>query len=188
LFYPSPTIDRATAVRLPVPTGGPLPSEPVSLWEIKEELRITLDDELARLDTLASAARQWIEQQYRLALIAGQHRCTVPVTANGRADLPIYPVREVLSVARRGRDGVDEALTETQWRADLDYRPARVWLPCAGVYVVTCATGWESPALVPGPVKQAVIYRVWGYFDRVPTEDWMRIVRHALQPYTLRAL
>lgn len=176
-----PSFARATAVRLPRESGQPAPPEPVALVEILRELRITLPDELQRIARLAVAARQWIEQQYRLALIAGTHRCVVPVRPNGRVDLPIWPVRTVLTVERRGRDGDAEAVTT--WWTDLDYRPARVWAPGVDVAVVTCETGYPDPLEVPEDLKQAVIYRAWGYLDRVADDDWRPIVRTAVQPY-----
>lgn len=182
MLYHPPTIERPTAVRLSLEEGESTPLEPLTVEAIKQELRIPLPDEDARVESLAVSAREWIEQHYRLALIPGIHRCVVPATTRGRLDLPITPVTEVLSVARRGADGEDEALATTAWWADLDYRPARVWVPGCGVYVVTCATGWTTET-IPGPVKDALTYRVWGFFDGVKTDDWLRVVRTALQPY-----
>ena len=120
--------DRSTAIRLPLDAEATVPPEPISESEIREELRIALTDEAHRIETNAIAAREWIEQRYGLALIPGTHRCTVTATPNGRLDLPIHPVTAVLvgQSPRQRRRGVD--VDSSDWWADLDYRPARVWV------------------------------------------------------------
>ncbi len=190
-MYSLPTRDRTTvSTRLSLLDGETTPREPVTLREAREELRVSLPDEDYRLESLLIAARQWLEQQYHLALIPGRHRIVAqPLGRTGRIDLPITPVTEVLSVARRDADGESELLAETDWWADLDFRPARVWVrTCVtSTFEVTCRTGWTQ-ITIPRPLKEAIIYRAWGYLDRVPTEDWMRIVRPAVGPYLVRGL
>jgi len=178
--------DRPTAVRLPLAEGELPPPEPITEAEIREELRIALDDEAHRIETNAIAAREWLEQHYGLALIPGHHRCTV-TARNGRLDLPILPVTEVLSVSQRHVDA-DVDLPLGDWRADLDYRPARVWVGSGcGTYVVTCATGW-TVTTIPLSVKGAIAYRVWGNLDGVAVADWKREIDVRVRPYAVRGL
>lgn len=194
MLLPSWLVERATAVRLPLAEGesgesAPVgPEEPTTEEEIRQELRIALDDEAARITLNAIAAREWIERKYGLALIAGTHRCTVPVKANGRLDLPVHPVLAVDSVRRRQADGDLEDLDDDDWWEDLDYRPARVWVKATcGVYVVTCQTGW-TPETVPQAIKEAIAYRVWGNVDSVATEDWQRAVDVRVRPFAVKGL
>lgn len=179
--------DRSTSIRLPLGEGEPAPPEPISESEIREELRIALPDEAARITTNAIAAREWIEQHYGLALIPGQHRCTVTASPSGRLELPVHPVTAVTAVSRRGGDGVDVPLAGSDWWADLDYRPARVWVGGCGVYVVTCETGWTVES-IPGTLKEAIAYRVWGNLDGVAVADWQRAVAVRVRSYAVRSL
>lgn len=179
--------DRSTAVRLPLEEGETAPPEPISESEIREELRIDLTDEAHRIESNAIAAREWIERQYGLALIPGTHRCTVVANPQRRLDLPVHPVTAVTGVSRRDADGDLEALTESDWWADLDYRPARVWVKTCGVYVVTCTTGWSRTA-IPLALKEAIAYRVWGNVDEVAVSDWRRAVDVRVRPFAVRGL
>ena len=92
MLLPPLFLDRATAQRLPLGESESAPPEPITASEIREELRIALTDEEHRIETNAIAAREWIEQQYGLALIPGTHRCTLHANRDGRLDLPIHPV------------------------------------------------------------------------------------------------
>ena len=178
--------DRSTAIRLPLDEDETPPPEPISESEIREELRIALTDEAHRIETNAIAAREWIEQWYGLALIPGTHRCTVTATPSGRLDLPIHPVTAVLAVSRLASDG-EVDLDASDWWADLDYRPARVWVSGCDVHVVICQTGWTATA-IPLTVKEAIAYRVWGNLDGIAVADWMRAVDVRIRPYAVRGL
>jgi uncharacterized phiE125 gp8 family phage protein len=185
-------VDRPTAVRLPLEEGETPPPEPITEAEIREELRIALDDEAHRIETNAIAAREWIETTYGLALIPGRHQCIV-TTRYGRLDLPIHPVTEVLSVSRRSVGGVLDAplLELSDYWVDLDYRPARIWVgspgECGGTYVVICATGWTT-VTIPLTVKGAIAYRVWGNLDGIAVADWKREIDIRIRPYAVRGL
>lgn len=188
MLYPtlSALRDRSTAIRLPLDEDQIPPPEPISESEIREELRIALTDEAHRIETNAIAAREWIEQKYGLALIPGTHRCTVTATPSGRLDLPIHPVTAVLEVSYLGSDG-EVAVDSSEWWADLDYRPARVWVGGGETYVVICQTGWTATT-IPMTVKEAIAYRVWGNLDGIPVADWMRAVDVRVRPYAVRGL
>lgn len=187
LYPPVSTLrDRSTAVRLPLDEDQTPPPEPISESEIREELRIALTDEAHRIETNAIAAREWIEQKYGLALIPGTHRCTVTATASGRLDLPIHPVTAVLTVSRLGSGG-EVDVDSSEWWADLDYRPARVWVGGCETYVVICQTGWTGTD-IPMTVKEAIAYRVWGNLDGIAVADWMRAVDVRVRPYAVRGL
>ena len=189
MLYPplSALRDRSTAIRLPLDEEATAPPEPISESEIREELRIALTDEAHRIETNAIAGREWIEQRYGLALIPGTHRCTVTSTPNGRLDLPIHPVTAVLAVSRVDSSGDEVAVESSEWRADLDYRPARVWVGSCETYVVLCQTGWTTTD-IPMTLKEAIAYRVWGNLDGIPVADWMRAVDVRVRPYAVRGL
>ena len=187
LYPPLPALrDRSTAIRLPLDEEATAPPEPISESEIREELRIALTDEAHRIETNAIAGREWIEQRYGLALIPGTHRCTVTATPTGRLDLPIHPVTAVLSVSRLTSDG-EVAVESSDWWADLDYRPARVWVSGCETHVVICQTGWTTTD-IPMTLKEAIAYRVWGNLDGIAVADWMRAVDVRVRPYAVRGL
>lgn len=188
MLLPPLFADRSTTLRLPLGESESAPPEPITEAEIREELRIALPDEAHRIETNAIAAREWIEQQYGLALIPGSHRCTVTATTGGRLDLPVHPVLSVTAVSRRNRAGELEDLDEDDdWWADLDYRPARVWAKSCGVYVVTCSTGWTRTT-IPQALKEAIAYRVWGNLDGIAPADWQRAVAVRVRPFAVRGL
>lgn len=187
MLLPTSFADRSSAFRLPLSEGETAPPEPVTVDEIRDELRIKLTDELRRIENNAIAAREWIERQYGLALIPGRHRCVVTANRNGRLDLPIHPVTSVVSVSNRDSDGESDAVESDDWWADLDYRPARVSVGACGVYVVTCTTGWTRTT-VPQALKQAIAYHVWGSLDGIATADWKRAVDVLVRPFAVRGL
>lgn len=187
MLLPPLFADRSTAVRLPLGESEAAPSEPITEAEIREELRIALPDEARRIETNAIAAREWIERQYGLALIPGQHRCTVTANAHGRLDLPIHPVTAIVSVSRRSADGQSEAVESDDYWADLDCRPARVWAARCGTYVVTCETGYTRQT-IPLALKEAIAYRVWGNVDGIAVADWLRAVDVRVRPFAVRGI
>jgi len=111
----------------------------------------------------------------------------VTATPTGRLDLPVHPVTAVLAVSRVDSSGDEVAVESSEWRADLDYRPARVWVSGCETHVVICQTGWTTTD-IPMTLKEAIAYRVWGNLDGIPVADWMRAVDVRVRPYAVRGL
>ncbi|MCC0033552.1 MAG: phage head-tail connector protein, partial [Brucellaceae bacterium] len=85
-------------------TAGPQ-AEPVALADIKAHLRIDHDGEDALLDGYLRTARELVEQEAALCLIAQSWRLVLDDwPASGVVPLKRHPVISVDAVTRYGRD------------------------------------------------------------------------------------
>lgn len=84
--------------------------EPVSLTEAKNHLRIDHTEDDAAIGAMITAARQWVEQVTRRALVTQTLEVWFPKFARV-LDLPRPPLQWVESVAYTAPDGTDDTVT-----------------------------------------------------------------------------
>src|SRR5690606_12930911 len=81
-------------------------TEPVSVVEVKQHLRIDHDTEDALIEGLVRAAREEVEASAGLALINQSWRLTLDrLPRSGEVGLRRHPVRSITSVTVYGADG-----------------------------------------------------------------------------------
>ena len=142
---------------------SPPAAEPVTLSDLKEHLRITHNDEDALIAAMLAAAVRTIEARGGLALLAQQWRLTLDAPPAETVLLPVSPCAGLDAVAVIGADGAPQSvgphLYEFAPGAPGRFRSAGRWPACGpaidGVRIDFTA-GYDSPALIPGPLKQAV--------------------------------
>lgn len=139
--------------------------EPVSVAELKSQLRIDHTDEDTFLGDLVTAARQRVESYTRLALIERQVRTTYPHFGSG-LPLPVWPVRSVDEIAYTDSQGGERTLEPSRWTL-VKARPRTIvpaygdtWpttLPHWNAVRVTATIGFGAAADdVPWDLRQAV--------------------------------
>jgi len=170
----------------------PPATEPVGLDEAKAQLRVTYAQEDALISALITAARQRIEAELGLALIAASFReihdawplavtTAVPVTDPlsalfaGPLQLRRGPLIAVSAIAVADGTGALQTLDPASYAAEPGSRPGRI-VPCdvawpipggtAGVVRIDYAAGYGAAAAdVPAPLRRAILQLVADGFE-----------------------
>lgn len=131
-------------------------SEPVSLGEAKNHLRVDISDDDDLITALITAAREYVEEASRRALITQTWRLSLPqFPAAVEIELPRPPLQSVTSVTYTDSDGSSSTFASSKYSVDTDSEPGRVRL----VY----GEDWPSDTLAEtNPVQ---ITYVAGYGD-----------------------
>jgi uncharacterized phiE125 gp8 family phage protein len=166
--------------------------EPVTLDEAKAQLRVTYDQEDALIGALITAARQRIEAELGVALIAAGFREThdawpleittaVPVTDplaalfSGPIRLLRSPLIAVQAIAVADGTGTFQTVNPLSYAADAGSRPGRIapydvaWpapgVPTGGVRIDYTAGYGAEESDVPAPLRQAILQLVADGFE-----------------------
>lgn len=147
--------------------------EPVSLAEAKVHLKmddVTADDAL--IAALISAAREWVEQATRRALITQtwRFRCN-ELPPDERLPLPRPPLQSVTTFAYVDDGGSTSTWSSSKYTVLTDAEPGIVAVNYGEVWpsirdqedavTVTYVAGYGStPSLVPAPLRQAILLLV----------------------------
>lgn len=151
-------------------------SEPVSLSELKQQLRVTHGEEDDFITGIARAARIVTETVCRKAWVSRAFEWTFDqwpeeLLAHGFG-LPLGPVMAIDEVAIAGSDGsfapLDSssfALSVTRPRLTFTVTPPAPGLAAGGIRLRFTA-GYGTSADVPAPVRQAISLLTAHYFER----------------------
>jgi uncharacterized phiE125 gp8 family phage protein len=166
--------------------------EPVALAEAKAQLRVTYDDEDALISALVTAARERIEAELGVALIATGFReahdawpletgTAVPVTDpfsalfSGPIQLRRGPLIAVAAIAVADGSGTFQTVNPASYAADVGSRPGRIapydvaWpapgVPIGGVRIDYTAGYGAGEGDVPAPLRQAILQLVADGFE-----------------------
>jgi uncharacterized phiE125 gp8 family phage protein len=166
--------------------------EPVTLDEAKAQLRVTYDQEDALIGALITAARQRIEGELGIALIATGFReihdawplevgtavpVTDPLTAlfSGPIRLVRGPLISVTAIAVADGTGTFQTVNPASYAAEVGSRPGRIapydvaWpapgVPTGGVRIDYTAGYGAGEGDVPAPLRQAILQLVADGFE-----------------------
>lgn len=140
--------------------------EPVTLADVKAQLRVAHDSEDALISGLIKAARAEVEAQTGMALIDQTWRLAMDCWPYSRlVRLRRHPVKEILSVTVYGEEGEGAVLDPSSYEVDLVSRPARLHFvsPPAperrlnGIEVDFTAGFGEAGTDVPDQLRRAVL-------------------------------
>lgn len=165
----------------------PPASEPVSLEEAKAFLRVDYPTDNLLIESLISAAREFVERYTRRALIT-QTRAEVleawPTAINAYAapvELSSGPVSAIDSITYVAADEASTVLSSAVYSL---YSPSRDRLPMVlasyrsswptvltgpNAIKIQYVAGWVTAAAVPAPLRQAILrHASWCYTNREP--------------------
>ena len=149
--------------------------EPVTVAEAKAHLRVDLPDEDTLIEGLIAAARQWVEQYCRRALVTQ--------TWEWRADWwpgkPIYlawpPLASVTSIKGTDESGNETTVSASNYLVDAGSEPGRVTLKLTGSWPATevkpggvavrYVAGYGAASAVPRVFKQAILLIVGHLYE-----------------------
>lgn len=148
-------------------------SEPISLAEAKLYLRVDGSDEDALIASLVTAARDAAEEYLHKSLAEQQWRLTYEDYAPAATPLPKGPVREILSVTRRSRNGSESIVSAEVYhlsaRGDaLHFETAILSHEVEILYT----TGYGEDNEIPASIRQGMLIHMAAlYEDRIGSGD-----------------
>lgn len=172
--------------------AGTTPQPPVTLSQVKQHLRVDIDDDDDLLQTYLFGAVDWAETTMNRAVSLRQFLVTRDRFPVGLWRLPMGKVASIESVEYIDDDGVTQTWDGSPLPYELDnasnyaarLRPARnqAW-PTTGDYLaaarVTINAGWTTTT-IPYEVRQSILLKVGSFYEsRVPGDADPNIIDKA---------
>ena len=143
-------------------------TEPVSLQECKDHLRIVHDDEDTLIEAYAKAARRYVEQVLCWRALITQELELVLDNFQSQFKLPRPPLQEITSIKYTDKDGTEHTVDADNYIVDTDSEPGRI-VPAYG-------KSWPTDTLEP--INAVRIRYKAGYGDNA--EDVPQELRQAI--------
>lgn len=152
-------------------------AEPVSVDEAKSHLRVDITDDDTLIGTLITAARDYVEQTTRRALVTQTWQYFLDDWPGiSEIVLPKPPLQSVTSVVYTDSDGNDNTWSSSEYAVDTDNEPGAVVLGYNESYpsgtldvvnpiTVTYVAGYGAAAAVPWIFKQAILLLVGHWYE-----------------------
>lgn len=150
--------------------------EPVSLADLKAHVRVTGPDEDVGLLAMTVAARATVERLAHRYLITQSWRAHFDaIPADGRLELPFFPVQSVIAVRTLSVTGAATVVPASAYVVDAASEPARLQFldappqpgrPIAGVEVDAVVGYGLTADTVPPPLRQAVLILAARWYER----------------------
>lgn len=141
--------------------------EPVTVAEAKAHLRVDLPDDDALIEGLIIAARQWVEQYARRALVTQTWELRADGWPASQFYLPWSPLAGVTSITGTDDDGNETVVSSGNYMVDTASEPGRVTLKSSVAwpgttvrpagFAVRYVAGYGGVGNVPRVFKQAIL-------------------------------
>lgn len=152
----------------------PAADEPLTLEEVKANLRIVFADEDMDIERMIRAARQMAEERLNRALM--------PQTLAFGADafcatmkVPRPPLIEIDSLKYTDSDGTEQTMPDTGYLVDgfadpptISAAPGTTWPSTraqSGAVVVQYQAGYADAASVPEPIRQWMLLAIGAFYE-----------------------
>ena len=189
----------------------PPATEPITLAEAKNHLRVEIVDDDALITALIIAARQYAESETGRSLITQSWRLVLDefpggcMSSQAKTLLPgnailldRVPVQSVTSIQYLDTGGTWQTLEDTEWVAELQSAPARVapgfgktWptvVSQIGAVKVDFVAGYGAAAAVPQAIKTWMLLRIGALYEHREEVSVMRQGKIEALPYVDRLL
>lgn len=186
---------------MPVILLSPPASEPLSLAEAKQFLRVEHADDDDLIEALTAAARGAVEQAARRVLIAQTWRIVLDRwPASGRIASPVNPLQSITAARVLAADGAEGEIDLAAFSLDAASAPAAIAFSraqiaepgraLAGIEIDVLA-GYGEAADVPPPLRQAVRLLLAGSYehrDAMPGDALPDAVAALVAPFRVLTL
>jgi len=170
----------------------------VELPEVKAHLRESGTSDDAYIQELIYAAQAKVEEEYDLGLSAATWELELDVFPDV-IEIWKWPVASVSSVKYYAADETDTTVSSSNYKTDLVHKPARIvpydsyaWPEPKSTWPnnvrVQFVTGFTSPAVVPGDIKQALYLIIADMMDNREDKGrrFQRVSERLLNKYRYR--
>ena len=174
--------------------------EPVTLTEVKQHLRVDIDDDDFYLQDLIAAARQHVEENVlSSALITQTWDYIIDDWPGDVITLPKPPLQSVTSVKYTDEDDNELTVSSSDYRVDTDSFPGRIVLKTSaswptvelkefGGVVVRFVAGYGLEAAVPPSIKAAIKLIIGDLYENRENTLVAQGITVATLPYTAHVL
>lgn len=148
-------------------------TEPVTVAEARDHLRVDIPDEDLLIGALIVAARKWIEEYTGRQLVTAEWDWVMDGFC-GTLSVPIPPLQSVVSIKHIDSAGVLQTIDSAEYRVDAVSEPGRIepqygksWpstYPVMGAVTVRFLAGYGST--VPEPIRQALLMLVGELYEQ----------------------
>ncbi len=151
--------------------------EPVSLTEAKLHCRVDLSTDDTLLTALIVAAREYVEEFTRKALITQTWRLSLDQFPLSGLKLPRPPLQSITSISYTDGAGTVTTVSNTVYTVDTDAEPGRLLLnynqswptpatmAAANPIKITYVAGYGLAVAVPQKYKQAILMLVGHWYE-----------------------
>ena len=175
----------------------PPTTEPVSVSEAKEHLRITGTDEDALITTFIEAAREYCEEYQNKAYITQTWDLSLDEFPDSPYSLPKPPLQSISSIKYYDQDGTEYEFNASDYLVDTASVKGRVSLaygkswpsvtlqPMNGVIIQFIAGYGEAASDVPERIRNAIKVLIGQIYENREATD---IKKHFEVPFAVHAL
>lgn len=171
-------------------------SEPITLEEAKLHLRVTDSADDEAISDMIKAARHMAEQHTNRQLMTATWDLYLdhfPYSADPIL-LPKAPIQSITSVTYTDTDGATQTWSSANYAVDIYSEPGRLNLAYQVVYPSTrlianavrvrYVAGWTTAALVPSPIRRAMLMHIKASYDG-EEEKARQTILSLLEPYRI---
>lgn len=147
---------------------------PVSLEDVKLNLRIDHTEFDTRLEQMITDATQWTEARIQQKLMTQTWEFVFDYFPGDEVRLPFRPVQSIVSVKYDDTAGTEQTIDADDYYLDdasfdawvfpIDGWPTGL-LDAVNAVRIQFVAGYASAALIPGHIKQAIHVKVQEFFD-----------------------
>jgi uncharacterized phiE125 gp8 family phage protein len=171
---------------------APPVEEPVDLADLKAALRVSHTDDDVLLAAMLAEARESIEVRTERQLARKTWLLTIDSFPTFEIVLPHRPIDSIVSVEYDDSAGLEQTMPATDYFLDNASEPGWLFpvsswpatLSAVNAVRVTYMAGYSDPALVPGPLKSAIVLQTQELYDG-PDGTRQARIRDLMQPYFL---
>lgn len=171
---------------------APPVEEPITLEDLKADLKVSHSDDDAQLLRLLGEAREWVETRTEREIALKTWQFTIDYFPSSEIILPHRPVDSVVSVKYDDEAGLEQTMPPAEYYLDNASEPGWLFpvtswpatLDAVNAVRVAYQAGYADPALVPTPLKSAITLQTQELYDGPDGARQSRI-RDLLQNYYL---
>lgn len=154
----------------------PAATEPITLSEAKDQLRLEISDDDTLVTSLIVSAREYAEHTTRRQFVTATWKLVLDKFPD-EISVPLPPLQSITSIQYTDTDGTQQTLASSEYTVDTASEPARI-CPSFGndwpstrdeknALEVTFVAGYGTASAVPQTIKDSLlVYLSWLYEDR----------------------